>query len=519
MVSDNDGSAFITKAEFDSLKNNFQNQIDQYNTSIDSKIDGAIASYLAGIKVSKETTYSVETSDWEKVDMVNYALPQTWQPPNLNLTFNYDYSDNGGNSPMWYELWCASSGIKSNRASTSHQIRNCVSAGVESTSYTLPDNVVWLGQAKNYVDNIIGTKVGRMMARSTEAGVHNGYVTGATYLPAYFSVIYALDFGNGFLPSITDDNKWQAKLDWFTSQSSSHRTLGDDIVSTWYNRNVSSSISLEYVDGKQYQYEHIMTWDNNNWSQLSDPTWTNSLGDNPVWTKETTLASSGVSKNGFFSILEMRDNTRTDRTSDDWQQNTKEYDASNIGSVRYSLPTGSFHGYYSAGFGSESTENVKSVGVLNKTYTSGNIFQWSGKRKLKRDDTKEVENINLYNGLLIGYAKQEENFIWSPKITGFYKNGTTNVPIEKWRVKLSKKPFGVQDTLPSATDVLKNKDQTNDYLVTNTSGICKFDVEISGDTIIYCKWWPDDTTICNTKEWIGTIDLSSCGTYIISKND
>ena len=53
VVSDNDGSAFITKAEFDSLKNDFQSQIDQYNTSIDSKIDGAIASYLAGINVLK----------------------------------------------------------------------------------------------------------------------------------------------------------------------------------------------------------------------------------------------------------------------------------------------------------------------------------------------------------------------------------------------------------------------------------------------------------------------------------
>lgn len=52
-VSDNDGAAFITKAEFDSLKNNFQSQIDQYNTSIDSKIDNAIASYLSGIKVIK----------------------------------------------------------------------------------------------------------------------------------------------------------------------------------------------------------------------------------------------------------------------------------------------------------------------------------------------------------------------------------------------------------------------------------------------------------------------------------
>ena len=53
VVSDNDGSAFITKAEFDSLKNNFQSQIDQYNTSIDSKIDSAISQYLAGIKAEK----------------------------------------------------------------------------------------------------------------------------------------------------------------------------------------------------------------------------------------------------------------------------------------------------------------------------------------------------------------------------------------------------------------------------------------------------------------------------------
>ena len=55
VVGDNDGAAFITKAEFDSLKNDFQSQIDQYNTSIDSKIDGAIASYLAGISTAVKT--------------------------------------------------------------------------------------------------------------------------------------------------------------------------------------------------------------------------------------------------------------------------------------------------------------------------------------------------------------------------------------------------------------------------------------------------------------------------------
>ena len=79
VVSDNDGSAFITKAEFDSLKNDFQNQIDQYNTSIDSKIDGAIASYLAGISVAKTTTKSILTKNWTS----GYTM--------LNKVINNDY--------------------------------------------------------------------------------------------------------------------------------------------------------------------------------------------------------------------------------------------------------------------------------------------------------------------------------------------------------------------------------------------------------------------------------------------
>ncbi len=53
IVSDNDGSAFFTKSEFESLKENFSNQIKNYNDSIDKKIDGAIASYLAGIKLEE----------------------------------------------------------------------------------------------------------------------------------------------------------------------------------------------------------------------------------------------------------------------------------------------------------------------------------------------------------------------------------------------------------------------------------------------------------------------------------
>ena len=54
VVSDNDGSAFVTKAEFEAMKKDFAKQVDNYNDSIDAKIDGAIASYLAGFKVANK---------------------------------------------------------------------------------------------------------------------------------------------------------------------------------------------------------------------------------------------------------------------------------------------------------------------------------------------------------------------------------------------------------------------------------------------------------------------------------
>ena len=50
VVSDNDGAAFITKAEFDSMKNEFQAQLNDYNSNIDIKIENAIVGYLNGIK-------------------------------------------------------------------------------------------------------------------------------------------------------------------------------------------------------------------------------------------------------------------------------------------------------------------------------------------------------------------------------------------------------------------------------------------------------------------------------------
>lgn len=95
IVSDNDGSAFVTKAEFEALKNNFNKQISDYSRSIDGKIDGAIASYLAGIQLSSEVTLA------NAVSKIEYPLYIYMKDPTLTLT---DWDTNGA-TPYWAPSW------------------------------------------------------------------------------------------------------------------------------------------------------------------------------------------------------------------------------------------------------------------------------------------------------------------------------------------------------------------------------------------------------------------------------
>ena len=91
VVSDNDGSAFITKAEFDSLKNNFQSQLDQYNSNIDNKIDGAIASYLAGIVA--ERTENLDSIIYKASKMKAVKFIKDLLAPTTQIGGNAKYGD------------------------------------------------------------------------------------------------------------------------------------------------------------------------------------------------------------------------------------------------------------------------------------------------------------------------------------------------------------------------------------------------------------------------------------------
>ena len=89
IVSDNDGSAFITKKEFEALKQDFAEQINNYNSSIDSKIDGAIAAYLAAMskkKISQINNYT----DIEKNKKLKWVSANNYVNTSINGGPEYD---------------------------------------------------------------------------------------------------------------------------------------------------------------------------------------------------------------------------------------------------------------------------------------------------------------------------------------------------------------------------------------------------------------------------------------------
>ena len=100
VVSDNDGSAFITKTEFDSLKSTFQSQIDEYNTTIDAKIDSSIANYLSGLKISQEEECELLTS---AVKSISFFTRENWME--WKTCFNQSLS-NGSTSRVstWWSF-------------------------------------------------------------------------------------------------------------------------------------------------------------------------------------------------------------------------------------------------------------------------------------------------------------------------------------------------------------------------------------------------------------------------------
>ena len=110
-VGANDGSAFVTKAEFDAFVNTFNEQMDTYEGSFITKVDGAIANYLAGLSseriINQENIYDVACK-YNKNQVKFRFMKAGFEPENTNLPTRcviggeYYFKNNDGSLDIWF---------------------------------------------------------------------------------------------------------------------------------------------------------------------------------------------------------------------------------------------------------------------------------------------------------------------------------------------------------------------------------------------------------------------------------
>ena len=494
VVSDNDGSAFITKAEFDSLKNDFQSQIDQYNTSIDSKIDGAIASYLAGIKVEKKQQKRIVLANWNNVSMTNYALSNEWKIPNVNLSVGMNGTTvNAYPVRSWMTTWWAQAQINYTRPSSTRCKRLIVDAGNESS--TMPAYVYWIGRALNEVDSISCNRL-QYIDGTTDADLWAIGETSNSYFDfTNITRIYAGYFSN--LNTGTTDI-WSPRFYWCGVDSGGHTGPSYKTPTSIMSKMNATSIQLLPVDGQLYEYEHILTWQNYDFPQLTDPDWLGHLRyiENAAITREQVLQVASKSSRWHANSTSNQSMDHRSSAQASYAQTTPK----------------TFNAYYSGEDGRTDTTAFVGVGIINRTYDSEHIYQSSTEFTDTVDGRDlKVGNLNLIQGFPILAAKEGDKITLELEFDNLYKNGVLQSVMEQ-DVYLSTIPFGSGATLTDETKRIKCDGQpTGQNYMTTTDNKIKLVFEMNETSIVYLKWKPHN----DSGNWSCDLNLTKNPTYIV----
>ena len=168
IVGDSDGAAFLTKQEFENMKQGFDDAIVRYNNSIDNKIDGAIAGYLSGLLYTRlRDRNTLNSGRWETISTRYSTSDYTWRykygSPRIQFVdqktaARYDNSASDGRDRTRWQSWCFKIDFPSYDA-TKHAIHKLaiqnVSRGRNTAewygiSYGAHDDIVMRNNEFNY---------------------------------------------------------------------------------------------------------------------------------------------------------------------------------------------------------------------------------------------------------------------------------------------------------------------------------------------------------------------------------
>lgn len=505
VVGDNDGAAFVTKAEFDALKKDFSSQIDKYNDSINDKLDGAIAAYLAGRANKKEQT-PLLVSNWDSVVELNGALKQKYDYPSVdgsvvicqkiiecdNTPTNLMNTKNmTTNNDWWKQIWCVTKTTYNN--STPNSTRNLVGNVVIGET---PDksNMVWKGHA-NRAKELWTLSIVRIYTNNPGNMITDG-TNNLFQICEYLNLIR-----DGYITSFIDkDNPiWKPSVRW----------RGNSSDTNWYNWGYGTTYAISSIptvtyekdsSGKVKSYEHIITHKSSDSWELCAENVTNYLNFSSENTCKTATWTTKTTNSGKWNGCEFA-----------FVKSTTASKNININALQIDKSVAWTDNTYT---GSTNNKNIPVIGLLSAS-TSGSIYQFDD------DDLKDADGVSvvkrkLHEGLPIMKVSEDEIVEWTPQFKDIVVDGVSGV--SECKIKLSYVPFTNEGTVSDTKDLVKMDGVTlNEWAKTSGKKVSiKFEADRSG--YIYAKWVPDttDTNISN-KAWEVTLDIKNCSNYLSSK--
>lgn len=507
IVSDNDGSAFVTKSEFESLKKDFAGQINNYNDSIDAKIDGAIAAYLAGINMQKAQSLDTVLKNWNEVTMRNYEYPNEYEVPGAMISLSYygsGHNTSWNRYPSAYGLALVGKSL-SNKAKMKSVI---LIEGNETDYNDLSKNkFYWNGLITDYEEKIAMSKLGYNDSQDVPGAFFNVKL-------GVYDTIKLDTIGDAYFSDMSNfwSEKWKPLLQgkW---ENTDHSEVSRDWEPTF-------SGGFFQWSG-QYQKENIINKYELTWAAIDqnviNPDFSNSFytfADNEKTSKDM-LDGLSINTSGTWLKMgaenEIPETALGTRTSDSFADSAEGTGWRKGYIESHYLPTElSATVYdYTRGATSGGEYKIPTLGGLgpissNAIYLQKDNLNYTFK---DRDYTKDITTMN--EGFPLIYAKKDSELTWNCTFSNV--DGSTAVKNNgEAKVVLSYGEF--RDGSESVNNKYVQADGTigdTEYAFTSKDKACKIKWTMQEDGWIYAKWFPAALTSSSAaaaEGWLVTLD-------------
>ena len=483
-VGGNDGSAFVTKAEFDAVVNTFNEQMDNYENGVVSKVDGAIANYLAGLSSTSTTTVSILTPSWTEVSAFNGTIAPTFTIPKLDISYGGGVKGYHSWSTYYYKRYSMEYNMRYTYTSNNNNTRALVKCNVSENQQSASGaKFAWDGVENKYRESW-----------SINAGINNNSGGDLHSVETTYAKSFRVENGininlsNGYISNLST-------LTTVINPTIYYTCNGNTNTLSFPTKSVNTVAEIETSDRT---YQHIIQYNGTTSWCVSEPSFTKTVRTHTASNVTSNIMSS-VSKTASGSVTCYAGDTRNGI-----------YQGSST-SISYTHTT-------------QSAVKYPSVGMLSSDKAANTILQTLDDISYEYANKKgKLQDIKLHVGLPILAAAKDSTIKWSPRFT---QGKAWSSAQQKWvdstatRVKLLLSVGEFTDKIAS-TNIIEAESpvgKTTDGGV--LCNICKqasdvateISFKMPKDGVVYAKWVPD-TGSYDSDNWIQPINLSQSNTY------